>query len=87
MFVLGGYGFECNKKLSREVITTNISLELCPRLDFTKQFNLSRWHKIQHQFIKVEEEVAKLEEFRGFDEFSVMYQPFSSGISVIYQFL
>ncbi|XP_070504214.1 phospholipase B1, membrane-associated-like [Chironomus tepperi] len=42
-----------------------------------------RWKKIQRQFISVEEEVAKLDEFRRLDEFAVMYQPFTKNISII----
>lgn len=42
-----------------------------------------RWQKIQREFIKVEEEVARLQEFRGLDEFAVIYQPWSTNISVI----
>ncbi|CRK94860.1 CLUMA_CG008352, isoform A [Clunio marinus] len=41
-----------------------------------------RWQKIQRHFIRVEEEVAKLEEFRGLDEFAVMYQPWSNNVSL-----
>lgn len=41
-----------------------------------------RWQKIQHQFVRVEEEVAKLQEFRGLDEFAVMYQPWSTNVSL-----
>jgi hypothetical protein len=42
-----------------------------------------RWKEIQRRFIKVEEEVARMDEFRRLDEFAVMYQPWSTNLSVI----
>jgi hypothetical protein len=45
-------------------------------------FSVVRYKKIQQRFIDVEEEVAKAEEFRRLDEFAVMYQPWSTNVSV-----
>jgi len=45
-----------------------------------------RWQKIQREFVQVEAEVAQLAEFRGLDEFAVMYQPWSRNVSVIILF-
>ena len=41
-----------------------------------------RWQNIQNEFIRVEEEVSKAKEFRGLDEFAVVYQPWSTKLSV-----
>jgi hypothetical protein len=46
------------------------------------RFFFCRWRKIQTEFIRAEEAVAKLPEFRALDEFAVMYQPFSKNLSV-----
>ena len=46
-------------------------------------FFVFRWQKIQRQFIRAEEEVSKLQEFRGLDEFAVMYQPWPTKVTVI----
>ncbi|XP_039429002.1 phospholipase B1, membrane-associated-like [Culex pipiens pallens] len=41
-----------------------------------------RWHRIQDGMVQAEREVAKLDEFRRLDEFAVMYQPWSTEISL-----
>ncbi|KAG5672555.1 hypothetical protein PVAND_002673 [Polypedilum vanderplanki] len=53
-----------------------------PLANVTKE-SRERWMKIQQRFIQVEEEVAKSEEFRRLDEFAVMYQPWSTNVSLI----
>lgn len=44
-----------------------------------------RWQNIQNEFVRVEKEVASAKEFRGYDEFAVVYQPWSTKVSVIKQ--
>ncbi|XP_065084834.1 phospholipase B1, membrane-associated-like [Ochlerotatus camptorhynchus] len=41
-----------------------------------------RWRAIQEGMIKVEEEVSQMDEFRRLDEFAVVYQPWSTHISL-----
>lgn len=41
-----------------------------------------RLHNIQQEFIKAEAEVAQYDEFKGLQEFAVVYQPFSLNLSV-----
>ncbi|XP_049546327.1 phospholipase B1, membrane-associated-like [Anopheles darlingi] len=41
-----------------------------------------RWARIQEQFISVEREVAESAEFRGLDEFAVVYQPWSLNVTM-----
>lgn len=41
-----------------------------------------RIQRIQHNFIKAEENVAKLKEFRGLKEFAVVYQPLTKNFTV-----
>ncbi|XP_052873446.1 phospholipase B1, membrane-associated-like [Anopheles cruzii] len=41
-----------------------------------------RWARIQDQYIEVEKDVAESKEFRGLDEFAVVYQPWSLNISM-----
>jgi hypothetical protein len=41
-----------------------------------------RWQNIQNEFVRVEAEVAKSKEFRGLDEFAVVYQPWSTKLSL-----
>uniref|UniRef100_A0A182ML08 SGNH hydrolase-type esterase domain-containing protein n=1 Tax=Anopheles culicifacies TaxID=139723 RepID=A0A182ML08_9DIPT len=41
-----------------------------------------RWSKIQDEYIRVEKEIAESAEFRGLDEFAVVYQPWSLNVSM-----
>ncbi|XP_050093192.1 phospholipase B1, membrane-associated-like [Anopheles aquasalis] len=41
-----------------------------------------RWARIQEQYISVEREVAESAEFRGLDEFAVVYQPWSLNVTM-----
>lgn len=41
-----------------------------------------RWARIQDEYIRVEKEVAESREFRGLDEFAVVYQPWSLNVTV-----
>ena len=45
------------------------------------------YHRIQTKMQIVEKEVAEMKEFRGLREFAVVYQPFTTGISVIIYFI
>jgi hypothetical protein len=40
-----------------------------------------QWGRIQEEFNKAEEEVAKLKEFQGLNEFAVVYQPLTRNLS------
>ncbi|XP_040169796.1 phospholipase B1, membrane-associated-like [Anopheles arabiensis] len=41
-----------------------------------------RWARIQDEYIRVEKEVAESREFRGLDEFAVVYQPWSLNVTM-----
>uniref|UniRef100_A0A182K1T2 SGNH hydrolase-type esterase domain-containing protein n=1 Tax=Anopheles christyi TaxID=43041 RepID=A0A182K1T2_9DIPT len=41
-----------------------------------------RWARIQDELIRVEQEVAESQEFRGLDEFAVVYQPWSLNVTL-----
>ncbi|XP_053670197.1 phospholipase B1, membrane-associated-like [Anopheles nili] len=41
-----------------------------------------RWARIQDQYTRVEKEIAESQEFRGLDEFAVVYQPWSLNVSM-----
>lgn len=45
-------------------------------------FPMNRWSRIQQEYIRVEEEVARMKEFRGLDTFAVVLQPWSKKSSV-----
>jgi hypothetical protein len=40
-----------------------------------------QWGRIQREFNQAEEEVAKLKEFQGLNEFAVVYQPLTRNLS------
>uniref|UniRef100_A0A182YNY3 Phospholipase B1, membrane-associated n=1 Tax=Anopheles stephensi TaxID=30069 RepID=A0A182YNY3_ANOST len=42
----------------------------------------ARWRRIQNEMIRVEKEVAESKEFRGLDEFAVVYQPWSLNVTM-----
>ncbi|XP_049289997.1 phospholipase B1, membrane-associated-like isoform X2 [Anopheles funestus] len=41
-----------------------------------------RWGRIQDEYIKMEKEIAESKEFRGLDEFAVVYQPWSLNVTM-----